>query len=192
MMQRQMERIDIPPIPEFIARRRLGRSAVRLQGDGRHVRPDDGGLCPPGRGAWASSTTRPAAAKSSSRSSCLPPRPGARRLTDSLPRALPLPESTYPLSTVMLSEAMAHRDGARDNLSQRRKRHEMGDQAFTTNDARSVGERLGIDWASSPFDIEQFRAGMDIELEHGTRGSGYRRHGRRSASHRQDRTRSSA
>jgi len=45
----------------------------------------------------------------------------------------------------------------------------MGDQTFTTNDARSVAERLGIDWASSPFDIEQFRAGMDVELEHGTR-----------------------
>jgi hypothetical protein len=46
----------------------------------------------------------------------------------------------------------------------------MGDQSFTTNEARSVGEQLGIDWASSPFDIEQFRAGMDVELEHGTRG----------------------
>jgi Protein of unknown function (DUF5661) len=45
----------------------------------------------------------------------------------------------------------------------------MGNATFTTNDARSVGEQLGIDWASSPFDIEQFRAGMDVELEHGTR-----------------------
>jgi hypothetical protein len=45
----------------------------------------------------------------------------------------------------------------------------MGDQAFTANDARSVGEQLGIDWASSPFDVEQFRAGMDVELEHGAR-----------------------
>ena len=45
----------------------------------------------------------------------------------------------------------------------------MGDQTFTTDDARSVGDALGIDWAASPFDIEQFRAGMDVELEHGTR-----------------------
>jgi hypothetical protein len=45
----------------------------------------------------------------------------------------------------------------------------MRDQTFTTNDARTLGEQLGIDWASSPFDIEQFRAGMDTELEHGTR-----------------------
>ena len=47
----------------------------------------------------------------------------------------------------------------------------MGDQTFTTNDARSVGDQLGIDWTSSPFDVEQFRAGMDVELEHGTRDS---------------------
>ena len=45
----------------------------------------------------------------------------------------------------------------------------MGEQTFTANEARSVGEQLGIDWASSPFDIEQFRAGMDVELEHGPR-----------------------
>jgi Protein of unknown function (DUF5661) len=45
----------------------------------------------------------------------------------------------------------------------------MGDQTFTPDDARSVGDALGIDWAASPFDIEQFRAGMDVELEHGTR-----------------------
>ena len=45
----------------------------------------------------------------------------------------------------------------------------MGDQTFTTNEARSVGDQLGIDWTSSPFDVEQFRAGMDVELEHGTR-----------------------
>jgi Protein of unknown function (DUF5661) len=45
----------------------------------------------------------------------------------------------------------------------------MGDQTFTTDDARSVSDALGIDWAASPFDIEQFRAGMDVELEHGTR-----------------------
>jgi Protein of unknown function (DUF5661) len=54
-------------------------------------------------------------------------------------------------------------------LDRRQRRHEIGDQTFTANDARSVGEQLGIEWASSPFDVEQFRAGMDIELEHGTR-----------------------
>ncbi len=36
-------------------------------------------------------------------------------------------------------------------------------------EATSVGERIGIDWASSAFDVEQFRAGMEVEFEHGAR-----------------------
>jgi hypothetical protein len=38
---------------------------------------------------------------------------------------------------------------------------------FTTEEAREIGERIGIDWSDAPFDVEQFRAGMDVELEHG-------------------------
>jgi hypothetical protein len=38
---------------------------------------------------------------------------------------------------------------------------------FTREDARKVGETLGVDW--SKFDIEQFRMGLDVELEHGIR-----------------------
>jgi hypothetical protein len=38
---------------------------------------------------------------------------------------------------------------------------------FTVDEARETGERIGIDWATSSFDIEQFRKGMDVELEHG-------------------------
>ena len=38
---------------------------------------------------------------------------------------------------------------------------------FTTEEARRVGEQIGIDWASSPFDVEQFQRGMEVELEHG-------------------------
>ena len=38
---------------------------------------------------------------------------------------------------------------------------------FTTEEARQVGEQLGIDWASAPFDVQQFRQGMEVELEHG-------------------------
>lgn len=45
----------------------------------------------------------------------------------------------------------------------------MIQRSFNADEARSVGEQIGIDWASSPFDLEQFRAGMDVELEHGTR-----------------------
>jgi hypothetical protein len=40
---------------------------------------------------------------------------------------------------------------------------------FTPEQAREVGEAIGIDWGSAPFDIEQLRTGMDVELEHGTR-----------------------
>ena len=40
---------------------------------------------------------------------------------------------------------------------------------FTVEQARAAGERIGIEWATSPFDVEQFRMGMDVELEHGTR-----------------------
>ena len=37
---------------------------------------------------------------------------------------------------------------------------------FTTAEARRVGGQIGIDWESAPFDVEQFRSGMEVELEH--------------------------
>jgi len=37
---------------------------------------------------------------------------------------------------------------------------------FTEEDAKRIGEELGIDW--SKFNVEQFRIGLDVELEHGT------------------------
>jgi hypothetical protein len=40
-------------------------------------------------------------------------------------------------------------------------------KSFTVDEARRIGELIGIDWASAPFDIEQFRIGMGVELEHG-------------------------
>jgi hypothetical protein len=40
-------------------------------------------------------------------------------------------------------------------------------KGFTADEARLVGEQIGIDWAAAPFDVEQFRMGMDVELEHG-------------------------
>jgi len=39
--------------------------------------------------------------------------------------------------------------------------------SFTAVQARQIGETIGIDWSSAPFDVEQFRMGMDVELEHG-------------------------
>lgn len=38
---------------------------------------------------------------------------------------------------------------------------------ITTEQARQIGEKLGIKW--DKFDIEQFRIGMNVELEHGKR-----------------------
>lgn len=43
---------------------------------------------------------------------------------------------------------------------------------FTADEARAAGERIGIDWTTSRFDVEQFRMGMDVELEHGTQDLG--------------------
>jgi len=40
-----------------------------------------------------------------------------------------------------------------------------GPNRFTADEAKTVGDRLGIDWKS--FAVEQFRMGMDVELEHG-------------------------
>ena len=38
---------------------------------------------------------------------------------------------------------------------------------FSSDEARRIGEEIGIDWGSALFDVEQFRMGMDVELEHG-------------------------
>lgn len=38
-------------------------------------------------------------------------------------------------------------------------------KVFTSEDAKRIGGLLGLDW--SLFDVEQFRMGMDVELEHG-------------------------
>jgi len=36
---------------------------------------------------------------------------------------------------------------------------------FTAEEAKRIGESLGIDW--SKYDVEQYRMGLDVELEHG-------------------------
>jgi hypothetical protein len=38
---------------------------------------------------------------------------------------------------------------------------------FTADQAREIGTRVGIDWTTSRFDVEQYRMGLDVELEHG-------------------------
>ncbi|RJQ38833.1 hypothetical protein C4559_00325 [Candidatus Microgenomates bacterium] len=42
----------------------------------------------------------------------------------------------------------------------------MTKKVFTSEQAKEIGEKLGIKW--DKYDVEQFRMGMDVELEHGT------------------------
>ncbi len=37
---------------------------------------------------------------------------------------------------------------------------------FSKEEAKEVGEKLGVKW--DKFDVEQFRRGMNVELEHGS------------------------
>jgi hypothetical protein len=39
-------------------------------------------------------------------------------------------------------------------------------KTFTAKEAKEIGGKLGITWRD--YDVEQFRMGMDVELEHGT------------------------
>ena len=41
----------------------------------------------------------------------------------------------------------------------------MSKKRFTSQEAKRIGEALGINW--SKFNVEQYRTGLDVELEHG-------------------------
>jgi hypothetical protein len=48
-----------------------------------------------------------------------------------------------------------------------REEEDMTEQRRTTSEeAKRVGDAIGVDWTR--FDLEQFRAGMDVEFEHGS------------------------
>ena len=42
-----------------------------------------------------------------------------------------------------------------------------GDREFTSEEAKRIGDTLGIDWGE--VDLAEFRAGLAVELEHGVR-----------------------
>jgi hypothetical protein len=42
-------------------------------------------------------------------------------------------------------------------------------RTFTREEALAVATRLGMDFERLKYDIEQFRMGLDVELEHGLR-----------------------
>ena len=41
----------------------------------------------------------------------------------------------------------------------------MALRTFSSDEAREIGNQLGVDW--SKVDLEQFRMGLGVELEHG-------------------------
>ena len=44
----------------------------------------------------------------------------------------------------------------------------MSTRQFTEEEARVIGQRIGVDWSAGDVDLEQFRMGLAIELEHGS------------------------
>jgi hypothetical protein len=59
----------------------------------------------------------------------------------------------------------------------------MPKKVFTTEQAKEVAKKLGIDFKK--WNVEQFRMGMDVELEHG-KVDPHERHQRRPRHDRQD------
>jgi len=45
----------------------------------------------------------------------------------------------------------------------------MSKREFTVDEARTIGNEIGVDWSRIP--VEEFRVGLGVELEHGTRDS---------------------
>lgn len=46
----------------------------------------------------------------------------------------------------------------------------MKEKRFSLDKAKQIGDSLGIDW--NKIGIEQFRMGLEVELEHGARDPG--------------------
>lgn len=47
---------------------------------------------------------------------------------------------------------------------------QAGRRSFTIDEAQAVATELGIEFGPLGCDLEQFRLGLDVELEHGSRG----------------------
>ena len=52
-----------------------------------------------------------------------------------------------------------------DGAMRKREVHMIKKRPFSTEEARSLGTQLKINW--SQIDLEQFRRGLEVELEHG-------------------------
>ncbi len=42
----------------------------------------------------------------------------------------------------------------------------MSTRTFTAQEAEEIGSSIGVDW--SEYDVEEFRMGLSVELEHGS------------------------
>jgi hypothetical protein len=56
-------------------------------------------------------------------------------------------------------------------ISSAKSRKSPGPFRFTTEEAVDVGEAIGINWRKSLFNVDEFRRGLSVELEHGTMDS---------------------
>ena len=43
----------------------------------------------------------------------------------------------------------------------------MGKRTFTLDEARAIGDQLGVDWSAT--NLQEFQKGLAVELEHGSR-----------------------
>jgi len=59
-----------------------------------------------------------------------------------------------------------HGAGAIEALNREEARVVTETRRTTSEEAQRVGAKIGVDWTR--FDLEQFRAGMDVEFEHGS------------------------
>jgi len=85
-------------------------------------------------------------------------------------------------SNLVLVQSAGQIEACRDSCIRTRKQTrvlpDIGDtsrveqhRGFSSGEAREIGELIGINWKSSRFDVEQFRMGLGVELEHGRRDS---------------------
>jgi len=44
----------------------------------------------------------------------------------------------------------------------------MMKKVVTSEEAKTVAASIGIDWAATKFDVQEFRTGMEVEYEHGS------------------------
>src|SRR5687768_5766488 len=87
---------------------------------------------------------------------------GKRRRAGHLDAAVCRPAGPIAINTVPRSRCMLcfHTDRVHD-----REETVTGAREFTPQEARAIGDTIGIDWMRIP--LEEFRIGLSVELEHG-------------------------